>query len=692
VKFVFSFLVSFILLAAPVAAQFQSEEESRSWTLDNGVIRSVFALSSDGEFRLVSLTRLASGKTWRPSQAVSLFRIRTSRGSVDENTRFDLIEHSHRAIARQGMRQTIVLEDRDKAGRLSLELEMFAGQPVLRYRTVWQNRGPNPVWAQTADPLPWSLEIPDESVRVFRVNQWANHGRDANFEPTATTLRAGSLPVNMVTGAYGRQCTWLAVRDSRDEGLFLGWEFDGRMDVSIFKSPALQISSSIRELNREISPNGSFPVPAAFIGLFGGDWDEAGYRTQRFVEAAVAQPARDPNFPYVMWDSWGYQQNIDDVILRQNAEIAARIGVELFVVDLGWARQIGDWRPDPRKFPNGLRPLSDYVHSLGMRFGIHFPFAEAAPTSPVILANRDWMSPVDYQYFNARSLCLAHRPARDWLIAEAIRMIDEINPDWILTDGENMVKHCDKRTHTHDPADSNYANAVDGINFVVSAIQQRRPNVRWENCQNGGNMMTYSMVRRHVTSITSDDSGDITTRQAIFGATYPFPPRYTDRYMPHNAFHQYNTRSYMFGGPWIFMNQLPFVKPEELDLAAREIAIYKRLRGRIRDSKVLHLSARPSELGIDAIGAWHPPSDTAVVFVYRAQASPTSFRVRLRDLSPEKSYRIRFENSHLTYDLTGSRIATAGIQVPLTSMWYAEILYVEPATPNTDPEDHSQIE
>lgn len=38
-------------------------------------------------------------------------------------------------------------------------------------------------------------------------------------------------------------------------------------------------------------------------------------------------------------------------------DVAIEIGLEVFVLDLGWANQIGDWFPDPIKFPNGLSPL-----------------------------------------------------------------------------------------------------------------------------------------------------------------------------------------------------------------------------------------------------------------------------------------------------------------------------------------------
>jgi len=68
---------------------------------------------------------------------------------------------------------------------------------------------------------------------------------------------------------------------------------------------------------------------------------------------------------------------IDEQTLRRNADVAASLGVQLFIVDLGWARGIGDWHADPAKFPSGLDALSDYVHSLGMKFGLHFALAQA---------------------------------------------------------------------------------------------------------------------------------------------------------------------------------------------------------------------------------------------------------------------------------------------------------------------------
>src|SRR5262249_2515503 len=157
---------------------------------------------------------------------------------------------------------------------------------------------------------------------------------------------------------HGDQCGWVAVRDSDFRGLFAGWEFDGRARIAVKHSGPdgyLSLSGLILDLDHPVASKEDFQIPAAFVGLSHGAWDVAGYRTQRFAEAVIAKPAPDAGaFPYVGWDSWSYQTNIDEQTLRREAEMAASLGIELFTVDLGWAKAMGDWHPDRDKFPNGL--------------------------------------------------------------------------------------------------------------------------------------------------------------------------------------------------------------------------------------------------------------------------------------------------------------------------------------------------
>jgi alpha-galactosidase len=257
-------------------------------------------------------------------------------------------------------------------------------------------------------------------------------------------------------------------------------------------------------------------------------------------------------------------------------------------------------------------------------------------------------------------------------------MIDDYGVDWILQDGENMVKVCDKSTHTHDPGDSNYSNAVDGLDWVVDQAQRLRPGVVWENCEDGGNMMTYAMVRRYVTSITADNADVMTTRRAMYGATWPFPPRYTDRYMQDEELDTYVTRSYMFGGPWILMNRLPLMTEPNLEFLAAEIALYKELRGRIRDGKVFHLLGPPAERQFDAIESYDPATDSALVFVFRAGAPNAAQTVPVRGIHPDRSYTVRFRNTGRALVSTGAELLAGGLQVSLPDLYSADIVHIDP--------------
>jgi len=219
---------------------------------------------------------------------------------------------------------------------------------------------------------------------------------------------------------------------------------------------------------------------------------------------------------------------------------------------------------------------------------------------------------------------------------------------------------------------------VNGINAVVSAIREQRPNTVWENCENGGNMMTFNMVQSYVTSVTNDASGALGTRQGTYGATYPFSTRFADRYMPEQPTSTYITRSYLFGGPWHFMNQLVSMTPDATELARKEIQIYKQIREHIRDGKVYHVTPAP------VAGGRTRSKVTRRRTIRRSQSSSATAALRimpmvkLLGLHPNRSYRVQFEDDARVLTMTGEQIAQQGVRVNLPAAQVGEIVYVSP--------------
>ncbi len=63
------------------------------------------------------------------------------------------------------------------------------------------------------------------------------------------------------------------------------------------------------------------------------------------------------------------------------------------------------------------------------------------------------------------------------------------------------------------------------------------------------------MARLYHSTITVDNIATYATRQGVYGASYPFSPRYSVRYMQDDPT-PYTLRSAIFGGPLILMQQV----------------------------------------------------------------------------------------------------------------------------------------
>ena len=220
-------------------------------------------------------------------------------------------------------------------------------------------------------------------------------------------------------------------------------------------------------------------------------------------------------------------------------------------------------------------------------------------------------------------------------------------------------------------------NAVDGLNAVVSAIQAARPNVYWENCENGGNMMTFNMVQRYVTSITNDASGSLQSRRAVFGATYPFPPRFAERYMPDtDGLDPYATHSYRFGGPWVLMNRLAELNSGQTGFLDLQIANYKSQRARISTGKVYNIQA-PASNGTDAIQSYNADTDSAIAVVTRAESDGPEYIFHPKGLNPDQRYIVWFDIDPSVYFLPGAQLMDTGIRVDLPTPFSSDVVHID---------------
>ena len=126
--------------------------------------------------------------------------------------------------------------------------------------------------------------------------------------------------------------------------------------------------------------------------------------------------------PPMGWNSWNrFQCDVSDALIRETADAIVSTGMRdagyhYVVIDDCWqvSRDAnGTIVADPRRFPNGMKALADYVHSKGLLFGL---------------------------YSDAGSKTCQGRPGSNGFEAEDARQyaawgLDYLKYDWCSTDG-----------------------------------------------------------------------------------------------------------------------------------------------------------------------------------------------------------------------------------------------------------------
>ena len=89
--------------------------------------------------------------------------------------------------------------------------------------------------------------------------------------------------------------------------------------------------------------------------------------------------AKTPPMGFNTWNTFG--ENICDEVIRSTADMMVDKGLldagyEYLVIDDCWSKrrrdpETGKIVPDPEKFPEGMKAVSDYVHSKGLKFGMY---------------------------------------------------------------------------------------------------------------------------------------------------------------------------------------------------------------------------------------------------------------------------------------------------------------------------------
>ncbi|MGL4314700.1 MAG: alpha-galactosidase, partial [Sphingomonas sp.] len=314
--------------------------------------------------------------------------------------------------------------------------------------------------------------------------------------------------------AYGAQLAWSGNHIQQIEGCD-----DGRRHW--------QLGEGLAPGEVRLAPGATLTSPEVLATCSADGADGVAWNFHRAIRARTPWPGGVMKPRPVHLNTWEACYFFhDEAALRDLADAAAAIGVERFVLDDGWFKgrnsdmsSLGDWTPDPVKYPGGLAPLANHVTSLGMEFGLWVEPEMVSPDSDLFRAHPDWVlqvpdrSPLTMR--NQLVLDMARAEVSDYLFDALAALLQSLPISYLKWDHN--------RDLTHAGVTPRYRQQVLATYALLDRLRAAFPNVEIEACAGGGGRIDAGIAARTHRFWTSDNL-DAISRAAIQQGFLQFMP------------------------------------------------------------------------------------------------------------------------------------------------------------------------
>lgn len=345
---------------------------------------------------------------------------------------------------------------------------------------------------------------------------------------------------------------------------------------------------------KDIKPGKEFETVHVTLS-FGKDFENV---IQEIVKArrAMRRPSRDDeelpvifnDYMHALWDT----QTTD--LIKPLVDVAAELGCDLFCMDAGWFAVgskwwdiIGNWKEEPKNFPNGgLSAVCNYIRSKGMKVGLWVEIEGVGIHSPVLKdMPNNWFFQVDgipVVHRERYQLNFANPDVYKHVVGVVDDLCEKYNIDYLKIDYNTdcgIGNDCDSDSLGDGLLEHNRAY----IRFLKE-IMDKHPDLTVENCGSGGCRMDYEILKYCPIQSTSDQTNyrkypylaanvatACTPEQA---AVWSYPVSAYEEVMPTDEVVVMNMCNAMLGRIHLasFVNKLP---ENQKDLIREGLAYYR---------------------------------------------------------------------------------------------------------------------
>lgn len=519
-------------------------------------------------------------------------------------------------IKQSGASRTLWLRFRDQAYPLTVTLyyRIYDGHDVIeRWVHLENSGGSGPVTIEQALSADWRLP---QRERYRLTYLYGQHMKETQV--AQTLLGPGKIVLESRRGVTSHQFNpWVALDPeasaTEESGevwsVALAWSGSWKIVVETTPYGEVHCAGGVNDFDfRYLLDEGAQLDLPAFVGLYSNEGFGGTSRRWHAYEREHVLPESPDAVRPILYNSWEATAfAVNERNQMELAEKAAKLGVEIFVIDDGWfgARNndytgLGDWTVNPEKFPHGLNPLIAHVNELGMRFGLWVEPEMVNPDSDLYRAHPDWVYHFDHRSRtegrNQLVLNLARDDVRRWMFATLDTLLSEHHIEFVKWDMNRHFSEPGWPDEVGQNPERVWLDHVRNLYWVFDELRRRHPHVAFESCSGGGGRVDLAMMSRTEQVWTSDNTDALDRLFIQEGFSYAYAPRVMMCWVtdcPNFLTKRTVSLSYRFhvamAGSLGIGGNLSEWTQEEREEARSFIATYKRVRSTIQNGLLYRL-------------------------------------------------------------------------------------------------------
>lgn len=387
-------------------------------------------------------------------------------------------------------------------------------------------------------------------------------------------------------------------------GAHLAWSGNHRIRVDVKADGRRVLQAEALYLPGEITlqPQQSLTTPTLYMSYSQHGLSAMSQQFHQHIRTSILKDRLHKPRPIHLntWEGIYFDHNPEYISAMATEAVA--MGVERFIIDDGWfcgrnddTSSLGDWFIDKMKYPNGLTPIIEHVHQLGMEFGLWFEPEMINKDSDLYRQYPEWLLAVDgYEQPTGRhqyTIDLQNPAAFEYIFERLDHFLSHYAIDYIKWD---MNREIVQPAHNNRSAG---CKQVAQYYALLHKLNTKHPNVEIESCAAGGGRIDYEVLK-HTHRFWCSDNNDPLERQAIQrGMSYFYPPEVMGTHIgSHTSHTTHRTHSMNFRGNTALFGhmglELDPVKAsnDEKQVFRYYIQLYKKWRSLLHTGKNYRLS------------------------------------------------------------------------------------------------------